>query len=260
MAEQAAPGFGGLLRQLRAEAGLTQEELAEAARLSPRTVSDLERGISRTARKDTALLLANGLGLAGRVRGVFVAAAQGRVLAAEVLTARSQAPGALAGNLPVQLSSFIGRTGELAGLAAAMRRSPMVTVTGPGGVGKTRLALHAAADQLPSFRDGAWLCELHQAVDEETMAQAVATALRARPRPGLSAAGSIVEFLRTKNALLLVLDNCEHLAAAAAVLAVGILRSCRGVRILVTSQQPLGVGGSRSSGCGRCRCRPRARV
>ena len=248
MAEQAAPGFGGLLRQLRAEAGLTQEELAEAARLSPRTVSDLERGISRTARKDTALLLANGLGLAGRVRGVFVAAAQGRVLAAEVLTARSQAPGALAGNLPVQLSSFIGRTGELAGLAAAMRRSPLVTVTGPGGVGKTRLALHAAADQLPSFRDGAWLCELHRAVDEETMAQAVATALRARPRPGLSAADSIVEFLRTKSALLLVLDNCEHLTAAAAVLAVGILRSSRGVRILVTSQQPLGVGGEQVFG------------
>ena len=93
MAEQAAPGFGGLLRQLRADAGLTQEELAEAARLSPRTVSDLERGISRTARKDTALLLADALGLAGRVRGVFVAAAQGRVLAAEVLAAGRRRPG-----------------------------------------------------------------------------------------------------------------------------------------------------------------------
>ena len=162
MAEQAAPGFGGLLRQLRADAGLTQEELAEAARLSPRTVSDLERGISRTARKDTAVLLADALGLAGRVRGVFVAAAQGRVLAAEVLAARAQAPGAFAGNLPVPLSSFVGRAVELAELATAMARSPLVTVTGPGGVGKTRLALHAAAGQLPSFRDGAWLCELHR--------------------------------------------------------------------------------------------------
>ena len=80
------------------------------------------------------------------------------------------------------------------------------------------------------------------------MAQAVLAALRARPRPGLSTAGSVVEFLRTKTALLLVLDNCEHLAAAAAALAADILRSCRGVRILATSQQPLGVGGEQVFG------------
>ena len=155
---------------------------------------------------------------------------------------------AFAGNLPVQLSSFVGRAGELAGLATAMARSPLVTVTGPGGVGKTRLALHAAADQLPSFRDGAWLCELHAAGDAETMAQAVLAALRARRRPGLSTAGSIVEFLRTRSALLLVLDNCEHLASAAAALAADILRGCRGVHILATSQQPLGVGGEQVFG------------
>ena len=87
MAEQPALGFGGLLRQLRAEARLTQEELAEAAGLSPRSVSDLERGVNRTARKDTAELLAGALGLAGAVRDLFVAAARGRVSAAEVLAA-----------------------------------------------------------------------------------------------------------------------------------------------------------------------------
>jgi len=155
---------------------------------------------------------------------------------------------AFAGNLPVQLSSFVGRAGELARLAAAMARSPLVTVTGPGGVGKTRLALHAAADQLPSFRDGAWLCELHAARDGETMAQAVLAALRARPRTGLSTAGSVVEFLRTRTALLLVLDNCEHLAAAAAALSADILGGCPGVRILATSQQPLSVGGEQVFG------------
>ena len=78
MAEQPGPGFAGLLRQLRTEAKLTQEELAEAAGLSPRSVSDLERGINRTARKDTAVLLAGALGLAGPVRVLFVAAARGR--------------------------------------------------------------------------------------------------------------------------------------------------------------------------------------
>jgi predicted ATPase/class 3 adenylate cyclase len=155
---------------------------------------------------------------------------------------------AFAGNLPVQLSSFVGRVGELAGLAAAMAQSPLVTVTGPGGVGKTRLALQAAADQLPSFRDGAWLCELHAAEDEQTMAQAVAAALRVRARQGMSTADSIVEFLRTKSALLLVLDNCEHLLGAAAALAGDILRGCWGVRILATSRQALGVGGEQVFG------------
>jgi predicted ATPase/class 3 adenylate cyclase len=155
---------------------------------------------------------------------------------------------AFAGNLPVQLSSFVGRAGELAGLAAAMGRSPLVTVTGPGGVGKTRLALQAAADQLPSFSDGAWLCELAAAGDGEMMAQAVLAALRARSRPGLSTAGSVVEFLRTRTALLLVLDNCEHLLNPAAALAADILRSCRGVRILATSREALGVGGEQVFG------------
>jgi transcriptional regulator with XRE-family HTH domain len=88
MAEPPVLDFAGLLRQLRAQAALTQEELAEAAGLSPRSVSDLERGINRTARKDTALLLAGALGLAEPVRPVFVAAARGRGPAGEVLAAR----------------------------------------------------------------------------------------------------------------------------------------------------------------------------
>jgi predicted ATPase/transcriptional regulator with XRE-family HTH domain len=241
-------GFASLLRRLRAEAGLTQEELAEAAGVSPRTVSDLERRVNRTAHKDTAGLLADGLGLVGPVREVFVAAARGRVPAAEVLAARAEAVDASAGNLPIQLSSFVGRVDELAELATAMRRSPLVTVVGVGGVGKTRLALRAAAEQLSSFRDGAWLCELDAAEDGEAMAQLVLAALRVRPRPGISMASSIVEFLRTRSGLLLVVDNCEHLLGAAAALASDILRSCPWVRILATSRQALGVGGEQVFG------------
>ncbi len=233
VAEQAGLGFAELLRQLRAEARLTQEELAEAAGLSPRSVSDLERGINRTARKETAVLLADALGLADPVRGQFVAAARGKAPAGEVLAA---------GQLPIQLSSFVGRVGELAELAAMMRRSPLVTVVGVGGVGKTRLALRAAADQAPSFANGAWLCELQAAGDAETMAQAVVAALRVRPGPGMSMASSIVEFLRTRS-VLLVLDNCEHVLSAAAALAAGIVRSCPRVRILATSRQALDLGG-----------------
>ncbi len=232
MAEQAAPGFAGLLRQLRADAGLTQEELAEAASLSPRSISDLERGINLTARRETARLLADALSLAGPQRALFEAAARGRPFA---------------GDLPVQLSSFVGRVDELAGLAAAMQRFSLVTVVGVGGVGKTRLALHAAAGRQLSVREGAWLCELHRADDGETMAEAVLAALQVRPRPGISLAGSVVEFLRTRSVLLL-LDNCEHLLNAAGALAVDILRSCREVRILATSRQALGVDGEQVFG------------
>src|SRR5690348_8413337 len=88
MAEQATSGLAGLLRQLRAEAQLTQAELAKAAGVSPRAVSDLERGINRTARNDTAVRLAGALGLAEPVRSLFVAAARGRIRAAQVLAAR----------------------------------------------------------------------------------------------------------------------------------------------------------------------------
>src|SRR3984957_17318090 len=112
-----ALSFAGLLRQFRAEARLTQEELAEAASLSRRSVSDLERGINRTARKDTAVLLADALGLAAPARELFVAAARGRVPAAEGTAAREHAAAgvsALLNNLPLELSAFIGRDRELA--------------------------------------------------------------------------------------------------------------------------------------------------
>jgi transcriptional regulator with XRE-family HTH domain len=128
MAEQSALNFGGLLRQLRAEAGLTQEELAEAARLSPRSVSDLERGISRTARKDTARLLADALRITGPARELFVAAARVRAPTAPVLAARGgTAPGALAApaadTLPGDFASFAGCQVELEDLLRTLTRA-----------------------------------------------------------------------------------------------------------------------------------------
>ena len=117
-AEQPALNFRGLLRQLRTQARLTQEELAEAARLSPRSVSDLERGISRTARKETAGRLAEALNLTGPEREMFVAAARGRASAAEALAARgSAAPGAFAAAAPTRLPhDFADSTGHYAEL------------------------------------------------------------------------------------------------------------------------------------------------
>ena len=119
--------FAGLLRQLRAEARLTQEELAEAAGLSPRSVSDLERGITRTAHKDTGVLLAGALGLPGPVRELFVAAARGNTPAAEVLRARQEVPRASAAAatraLPRDIAAFTGRQAELAQLMGIAGRS-----------------------------------------------------------------------------------------------------------------------------------------
>ena len=131
MAEQATTGFAGLLRQLRAGAGLTQQELAKAAGVSPRSVSDLERGINRTARQDTAVRLAGALGLAEPARSLFVAAALGRIQAAQVLTARrQQAPGdaltsagGMHGFVPA-LTSFVGRAGPVREVAGAAGPRP----------------------------------------------------------------------------------------------------------------------------------------
>src|SRR5215470_18689349 len=125
VAEQASLSFAGLLRQLRAEAKLTQEELAEASDLSSRSVSDLGRGIKRTARKDTAVLLAGALGLGGPVAELFVAAARGRGPAGDVVAARQgTVVGAFAAaasrGLPRDIASFTGRRAELDQLAETL--------------------------------------------------------------------------------------------------------------------------------------------
>src|SRR5215472_16063026 len=142
--------FAGLLRQLRIGARLTQEELAEAAGVSPRSVSDLERGINRTARKDTALLLADALSLTGQVRVLFVAAARGRAPAADVLVAGGGSAGrgasaAATRTLPRDIGSFTGREAELSRLLTALSAAAggggpgIYAIDGMAGAGKTTL-------------------------------------------------------------------------------------------------------------------------
>ena len=115
-----------------------------------------------------------------------------------------------AGNLPVPVSSFIGRDRELEQTAAALGRARVVTLTGPGGVGKTRMALQAAGQLSRRFGDGAWLAELAPVRDVAGVDDAVAAVFSLTARAGQSALEALVEFLRAKG-LLLVLDNCEHL-------------------------------------------------
>src|SRR5262249_43900228 len=164
--------FAGVLRQLRAEARLTQEELAEAASLSPEAVSALERGIHCTAHKDTAVLLAGALGLPEQVRIVFVAAARGKAPAADVLAVRQgKALGAFQAAvtpaLPRDNSNFTGREAELAGLmevlaaAAGGGAAGICAIDGMAGIGKTTLAVHAAHRLSEAFPDGQFFLPLH---------------------------------------------------------------------------------------------------
>ena len=452
MTEQAGLGFGGLLRQLRDEAGLTQEELAGAARVSQRAVSDLERGINRTARKDTALLLAGALGLDDPARELFVWAARGRVPAAQVLAAgqagagrpaaggmlqrdaalavRQGEPGqlvsagaltfvftdiegstallrrvgegvyaqlladhhaliravlaahggtelntlgdgffaafaspracvaaavdmqqaleghawpggervrvrmgvhtgeasdtatgpvgldvhraarvaavahggqvlvsetaaalvrdalppgatltdlgmhqlkdlgrpeqifqlsapdlqadfpplrslgnpALPNNLPAQLAAFIGRERELSDVRVLVGSCRLVTLTGAGGAGKTRLGLQVAAELLDGSGDGVWLVELATVTDGDAVAAAVAGALRIPAQPGRPALDTLADALGPQD-MLIVLDNCEHLIGACAKMAEAILQRCPKVHLLATSREQLRIGG-----------------
>jgi non-specific serine/threonine protein kinase len=235
--------FAGLLRQLRAEAMLTQEELAEAAGLSPRSVSDLERGISRTAHKDTALLLAGALELEGPRRELFVAAARGKAPAAEVLRQHvPPVPSAAGHNLPAPLTSLVGRDQELGDVSRLAGEARLVTLTGTGGVGKTRLALEAAAGLVGRFADGVWLAELAGVTSAALVAPVVMEALGVRQEADVPVLEALRYRLRSAD-LLLVLDNCEHLLDACAHLAGMLLRSSPGLRVLATSREQLGVAG-----------------
>ena len=145
-------------------------------------------------------------------------------------------------NLPFALTRLVGRDEELAAIEKALAGTRLLTLTGTGGVGKTRLALAAAAGSAADFSGGAFLVELAPLADPDLLPQQVLAALGLREEPGHSPAGTLTAHLRDRRALL-VLDNCEHLVGAAAALAEGLLRSCPRLTVLATSREPLGVPG-----------------
>jgi predicted ATPase/DNA-binding CsgD family transcriptional regulator len=145
-------------------------------------------------------------------------------------------------NLPIQLTSFVGRTREIAEVKCLLAGTRLLTLTGAGGCGKSRLALRVVTDLLEEYADGIWLVELASLTDPTLVSQTVAAALTVRERLGRPITDTLAEYLRSKS-LLLVLDNCEHVRAACTVLADVLLRACPNLRVLATSREILSLAG-----------------
>ena len=243
MTDEPAPDFAGFLRRLRMEARLTQEELAEAAGLSTRTVSDLERGVNRRAQKDTARLLADALGVIGPVRARFEALARGRMPSG----AGAGGVAAATRTLPRDIASFTGRQQELRELAGVAAGSGGVVgihaIGGMAGVGKTAFAVHAAHQLAPRFPAGQIFLPLHghtpgqRPVDPgEALASLLLTAgvSAAQIPPGLEARMALWRDRLAGQQLLLVLDD-----AASSEQVRPLLPGAGGSLVLVTSRRHL---------------------
>jgi predicted ATPase/DNA-binding CsgD family transcriptional regulator len=146
------------------------------------------------------------------------------------------------GNLPAESASFIGRRRELAEIRTRLARSRLVTLTGPGGVGKTRIAVRLGADLRRSFPDGAWLAELAEVADPAMVPSALLAALDLRDQAIAEPLPLVLSCLRDKE-LVLIVDNCEHLLQAAAQIVTEVLRTAPGVRVIATSREPMGAPG-----------------
>jgi len=235
--------FGRLLRQHRESAGLGQGRLAKRSGMSVPTISNLERGVSRP-RLETVTLLAQALALPIEERGDLLAAGL-RVRVTTQPTSPLATPAVPARhNLPVPPNALVGREREVAAVRERVQEPALrlLTLTGAGGVGKTRLALAVAAELVDQYPGGVWLAELASLDDPALVPNAVAGILRLREESSRPPAATLVERLRDQQILLLI-DNCEHLLEACADLASTLLRACPGVRILATSQEGLGVSG-----------------
>jgi len=219
-ARVAAVGYGGQVLLSEAAAFLVRDALPAGASLA-------DLGVHRL--KDL-----------GRPERIFQLQAEG--LQAGFPPLRSLGNPALANNLPAQLATFIGRDRELAEVRDLVTSSRLVTLTGAGGSGKTRLGLQAAAELLDGSGDGVWLVELAAVTDQDAVAPAIRQALGIAAQPGQPALEALLDTLAPLD-VLIVLDNCEHLIGGCAKTADAILRRCPRVHLLATSREPLGIGG-----------------
>jgi predicted ATPase/DNA-binding XRE family transcriptional regulator len=233
--------FSTLLRQFRSAAALSQEELAERSGLSRRGISDLERGASRAPRLETVRLLAAGLGLTSEERAALLAAARPAVWE-EAPTASKPSPLI---SLPRPLTRLIGRETELMTLRAGLKDDDvrLLSLTGPGGVGKTRLAIAVAATMADTFLDGVVFVDFSPLTDPDLVVPTVAAALGVRESAGRRLGETLATFLAPKR-LLLVLDNCERVLTAAPAITT-LLAASPGLTVFATSRAAFHVRGER---------------
>ena len=151
----------------------------------------------------------------------------------------------LPNNLPLQVTSFIGREKEILEIKSLLAKTRLLTLKGSGGSGKTRLALQVAAEVLEHFSEGVWLVELAALVNPDLLASTVAQTLGIAEQPGHTIQKTLFDSLKGRT-LLLILDNCEHLLSACAQLVAALLRCCPHVKLLTTSREGLGIGGEQS--------------
>jgi predicted ATPase/transcriptional regulator with XRE-family HTH domain len=239
-------GFGRLLREYRLSVGLSQEALAERARMSSHGVSALERGYRRSPHRDTLALLAKALDLDDEQRSALeLAAVRPQVVrrggkAAEHNGHPQPATEAPSSGLPLAWTNFVGRETELREIGALVREHRLVTITGSGGVGKTQTALQVGS--AVEAGGAVAFVALAPVEDSAFVVAAVASALGVGPAPNQTPLEALLVNLKNRS-LLLILDNCEHVIAEAAGIAGAILGNCAGVRILATSREPLRVSG-----------------
>jgi non-specific serine/threonine protein kinase len=228
--------FGALVRTYRLRAKLTQEVLAERAALSPRGLAYLERG-ERQPYRDTVRRLCEALNITAAERADLEEAAR----AASRLLATDTSDVSLT-NLPLEITTFVGREQELATLAELLVHARLLTLMGTGGVGKTRLAFHLAAQLVEHYAQGVWVVDLAPLADPTLVPQAIAAVVGVQEEASRPLLAALVEALRRRH-LLLILDNCEHLIAACAAVAESLLQACPQVQILATSREALGLTG-----------------
>ena len=238
----APSAFGNLLKRLRMSANLTQEELAERAGVSARLISDLERGVVRRSRRDTVEMLAEGLKLDGTERATFSALARRQPATG---TGDQQAPSAAPAALPAQPTPIIGREREISATTSMLVQpeTRLLTLTGPGGVGKTRLAIETATRAAAAFGDGAVFVDLASLSNPRGVAAAITRALELPAGTGEPGVDDLAVALQDTRVLLL-LDNMEHLIDAAPDIAV-LLERCPSLTVLATSRQSLQIRAER---------------
>nr|WP_246211618.1 tetratricopeptide repeat protein [Phytoactinopolyspora alkaliphila] len=227
--------FADMLRRHRFAAGLSQEELARRAGISGDAVAALERGRRRAPRPLTVRLLADALELSGEQRQLFISSARQRPRPEPAANGRSTAVA----------DDFIGRTSELAHVVDILTQPPgprLLTLTGPAGVGKTRLAIEAAGEVMHRSSGIVSWAALGSCTDEVTVTTAVATALGLTVSPEHAQPGFLSGYLQNQQAVIF-LDNCEHVIDAAAALSENLIRECAQVRLVATSRETLRIPG-----------------